>query len=464
MTYDPGMLAENTTYYWRIDERDSAGAAHTGPVWSFTTIGPGIGVKAQYFSGIDLAGTPVATKTEDSINHTWGDSEVAGGLADAVSARWTADLEAPFTETVDLITTTDDGVRLWLNGRQVIDNWTPHGSADDIATVHLVAGQFYRIKMEWFENSGSALAQLSWRSPSIARQIIPAGVLQLPVHAANPYPAQSSVNAPETAVLRWIAGESAAQHDVYFGTDAKAVAGADPTTAGIYQGRQDAASTTFDPGQLERNTTYYWRVDEVNEAEADSPWAGSLWSFTTADFLVVDDFEAYTDDEGSRIYEAWLDDYAAGACGSTVGYMVAPFAEQTIVHAGSQSMPLDYNNVCSPYYSEAEREFAAAQNWTVGGVQTLVVHVRGKASNAAAPLYVEIQDSAGKLGAVRHPNIAVVQTTTWTRWEIPLSQFTASGVSVTKVKKIHIRVGDSAQAASPGRGMIFVDDIWVVKP
>ncbi len=186
MRFDPGVLAANTVYYWRIDERDIEGIVHAGPIWSFTTVGPGIGVQARYFKGVDLAGDPILTAKENSIDHNWGSGEVAGGLKDSVSARWTADLEAPLTETVELITTTDDGVRLWLNGRRVINVWTAHSSADEVARVDLVAGQFYRIKMEWFENSGNAVAQLSWRSPSIARQIIPAGILQLPVHAVDP--------------------------------------------------------------------------------------------------------------------------------------------------------------------------------------------------------------------------------------------------------------------------------------
>ena len=59
LTYDPGKLVENTTYYWRIDERDAVGEVHPGEIWSFTTVGPGIGVKAEYFKGTELAGTPV---------------------------------------------------------------------------------------------------------------------------------------------------------------------------------------------------------------------------------------------------------------------------------------------------------------------------------------------------------------------------------------------------------------------
>ncbi len=463
LTYDPDKLAENTTYYWRIDERDAAGEVHPGEIWSFTTVGPGIGVKAEYFKGTELAGTPVVTRTEDAIDHDWGSDEVAGGLSDAVSARWTADLEAPLTETCQFITTTDDGVRLWLDGRLIIDNWTDHSSTDNTATVDLVAGRFYRVKMEWYDKSGSAISRLFWKSPSIDKQIIPAGILQLPVHATTPYPAAGAIHTPQTAILTWTAAEVAARQDVYFGEDADAVAEADVTSADIYRGRQGAASSEFDPGELEWGKTYYWRVDEVNGAEADSPWAGSVWSFTTADFLVIDDFEVYTDVEGNLLYETWTDTWFTNdGCGSLVGYIDPPFAEQTIVHEGDQSMPLRYDNSCAPHYAEATRAFDVAQDWTVGDVDTLVLYIRGKAGNDAAPLYVGLEDSAGKAAYVEHPDPAIVKATVWTKWSIPLSEFT--GVKATKIETMYIGVGDRSNPVAGTCGQIFIDDIRVVRP
>jgi hypothetical protein len=462
--YEPGPLTLNTTYFWRIDEHDVTGEIHTGEVWSFATTGPGLGVKAQYFRGIDAAGVPVLTRIEDAIDHDWGSSEVVPGLSDGVSAVWTANLEAPFTESYRLITTTDDGVRLWLDGRRLIDNWTNHGSTDDMATVSLVAGQFYLLRMEWYENGGSAVARLSWQSPSIPRRVIPAGPLQLPVRATGPYPAHTSANATHTPLLRWSAGQQATDHDLYFGDDADAVANANTTTAGIYQGRQALDETTFDPGTLEWKKSYYWRVDEVNAAEAHSPWTGALWSFTTADFLVIDDFESYTDDEGNRIYETWLDDWdviVTGGFGAIVGYGEAPFAEQTIVHSGGQSMPLDYNNVGSPYYSEIERQFLHVQDWTVNGVDTLVLHVRGKPGNVAAPLYVRLDDSAGKTATVTHADAGVANATTWVEWKIPLSEF--AGVNAAKIKKIYLGLGDVGGLTPGGHGLIYIDDIRVIK-
>ncbi len=461
MLYDPGALDGGTTYYWRIDEHDAGDVVHPGAVWSFTTVGPGLGVRAEYFSGLDPWGTPVLTRVEDTIDHGWGSGEIAAGLSDGVSARWTTNLEAPFTETYQLITTSDDGVRLWLDGRRLIDNWTNHGGTDDVATVELIAGQFYRVQMEWYENTGSATARLSWQSPSVGKQVIPAGPLQLPLRAAGPYPAHLSTDVSQTLTLAWMAGTGAVQHHVYFADDAEAVAEAAP---GGGVGREVVDEPTFDPGPLEWNKTYYWRVDEVNDADAGSPWQGVVWSFITADFLVVDDFESYTDDEGGRIYETWIDGYTSGSNGSTVGYIEAPFAEQTIVHGGGQSMPLDYDNANAPYYSEAEREFLPVQDWTVNGVDTLVLHVRGRPGNDAALLYVRLENSTGKAATVMHADAAIVQTPTWTAWRIPLSEFTAAGVNVTKVGRMYIGLGDKTNPAPDGQGLIFIDDIRVVKP
>ncbi len=456
-TYEPGTLQLDKTYYWRIDESTGM-AARKGPVWSFTTRGSGGGVQAQYFNGLDLAGDPVLTQTETTIDHPWGDGEVAAGLSDLVSARWTADLQVPVSESYRLITTTDDGVRLWLDRLQVIENWTDHGTTDDSFKVNLVAGQRYFIAMEYYENTGGAVAQLSWESPSVARQIIPQGWLQLPWWAVAPYPAAGAVNTPQELLLQWQAGEKAAQHDVYFGQDAAAVASADPTSS-LYQGRQ--ADASFDPGSLEWGQTYYWRVDEIDTTDAASPWKGAVWSFTTAAFLVVEDFEIYTDEEGNCIYETWIDGFASGDNGSMVGYINPPFAEQTNVHGGRLAMPLDYNNVNDPYYSQAQRTWDTAQNWTANGGNTLVLYFRGNPSNGAEKLYVTLQDSS-KTATVVHPDAAAAQSTQWTEWQIPLANF--AGVSGTKIKSMIIGLGDRASPKKGGAGLLLLDDIRVIKP
>ncbi|NIO31344.1 MAG: hypothetical protein GTN75_06045 [Gemmatimonadetes bacterium] len=466
-TYEPGPLELDTTYFWRIDEFVGA-VTHKGDVWSFTTRGSGGGAKAEYFKNMDLSGVPALTRTDGSINFNWS-AEVLPGAADNVSARWTANLEAPFTETYKLITTSDDGVRLWLDGRLVINNWTDHSASDDTASVGLVAGQVYSVRMEWYENTGGAVAQLSWESPTLPRQIIPQGWLQLPLRAAGPSPAHAAPHADQNPTLRWIAGDEATHHDVYFGDAAEAVADADATTADIYRGRQSAAVTSYEPGELEWGKTYYWRVDEINPADADSPWKGVTWSFTTADFLLVDDFEDYTDDPGNCIYQTWLDGWGytdpvtvkGNDTGATVGHAQPPYAELRIVHGGYQAMPLDYNNADTPYYSEAERTWSAAQDWTADGVDTLTLFFRGRRGNGAEKLYVTLMDSTNKTATVVHPDPEAALASEWTEWSIPLQDF--AGVNAGRIKKMVIGLGDRSNPTPGGAGLIYIDDIRVTR-
>ncbi len=107
-------------------------------------------------------------------------------------------------------------------------------------------------------------------------------------------------------------------------------------------------------------------------------WAGDLWSFSTLEYALIDGFETYDDevDAGTTIFDTWIDGWVNDN-GSTVGYFDAPFAEQTIVRSGKQSMPLQYDNTVSPFYSEAERTFDTAQNWTGNGADTLVLYFQG---------------------------------------------------------------------------------------
>jgi hypothetical protein len=270
--------------------------------------------------------------------------------------------------------------------------------------------------------------------------------------AYYPAPADGSNDAAQTLVLTWLPGQTAVKHHLYFGDSNDAVA---QGAADVDKG--ELTDPTFTPEALESLTTYYWRVDETVADGAVR--TGPVWKFTTC--MSVDDFESYTDDEGNRIYEAWIDGWTNGT-GSMVGNAVAPFAEQTIVNSGLQSMPLDYNNVASPNYSEAEREFSPVQDWTVNGADTLVLSVRGRAGNAAAPLYVVVEDSAQNIGIVAYPDTSITTATTWTQWKIPLSSF--AGVNMAKVKKMYIDVGDRDTPVPGGAGRIYIDDIRVTRP
>ncbi len=379
-TYKPaGLLEREKTYYWRVDEFDAV-TTHKGDVWSFTIAKDGGGVRADYFKGMDF-NTFVLTRIDPQIDFNWGDP---GGPDPAVgndqfSARWTGEVEAPFTETYTFYTNSDDGVRLWIDGKQLVDNWTDHGPTENSGTIDLVAGNTYSLQMEYYENGGGAVAELRWSSPSTPKQIVPQAALSPPVKASGPYPVNSAAGERLQLVLTWNPGDFAASHDVYFGTDADAVVNADKTSP-EYKGSKALGDESYDPGKLAWDTAYYWRVDEVNDAHPDSPWKGNLWSFRTGDFLVVDNFESYTDDDaaGEAIWQSWIDGFGVPANGSQVGYVLPPYAEQTIVHSGRQSMPMLYNNMAGVTISEAELALVNTRDWTEEGVAELSIWFHGQ--------------------------------------------------------------------------------------
>jgi len=268
-------------------------------------------------------------------------------------------------------------------------------------------------------------------------------------------PANGAVDVTQTPTLIWMPGVFADTHEVYFGTD---------STSLELKGSGNLGSESFEPGQLEWNTTYYWRIDEVNNANADSPWTGPLWSFTTANFLIVDDMESYNDiNEGepgsNRIYLAWIDGFENPAVnGSVVGNLNPPIAEQTIVHSGFQSMPMSYDNAVGK--SEATLTLTSNRNWTVNGVNTLTIWFRGEAANAAEPLYVALNGSA----VVTNDTPDAAQITSWTQWNIDLTRFVDQGVNLPIVNSITLGLGNRNNPIASGSGMMYFDDIRLYAP
>ena len=282
-----------------------------------------------------------------------------------------------------------------------------------------------------------------------------------PTLAWNPSPANESVpNLRDAGSLSWSAGENASQHDVYFGTDESTVDNADASdTTGVYQGRWAATSYTPPEGVEWGGGPYYWRIDEVNTD--GTIVKGRLWSFTVADYITVDDFESYNDiNEGepasNRIYLAWVDGFDNPTInGSTVGHLDPPFAEQTIVHSGNQSMPFAYDNGVGK--SEATLTLTYPRDWTENGVDTLVIWYIGDAANAAEPMYVVLNGTSG----IDNPNPNAVQIASWTEWTIDLQTF---GINLTNVNTITLGFGNRNNPVAGGSGMVFFDDIRLYRP
>ncbi|MHC4331285.1 MAG: hypothetical protein ACYSWW_24535, partial [Planctomycetota bacterium] len=205
--------------------------------------------------------------------------------------------------------------------------------------------------------------------------------------AGSPSPRNGAlVDVKVAASLTWLPGDNATQQDVYLGTDRDVVEQADASdTTGIYHGRQNGTSYAPAGGLPWGTGPYFWRVDQVNNDGTIGK--GRIWSFTVADFLIVDDFETYTDNDaaGEAIWQHWIDGFGVNANGSQVGYVLPPYAEQTIVHSGGQSMPLSYANTAGVTNSEAELKLGSPpRNWTDEGVGELSIWFQGQAASVGS--------------------------------------------------------------------------------
>jgi hypothetical protein len=380
-------LEYGKTYYWRVDEVNAApdSTIYKGEVWSFTSEAyaypiTSLTVKASGFqpgmgpeNTINGSGLDEFDQHDTEATHMWTSTNV--------KPRW---IQYEFDKAYKLH-------ELWVwNSNQLIESVVGFGakdvtieySTDGVAWTTLEgAHQFARAPGSPSYTSSTVVSfgdveakfvkltvDTNWGGMAMQTSIAEVRFFYVPVQAHLPTPADGGTGVATNATLDWRPGRLAASHKVFFGTDSAAVA-AGTAAASTVTGH------SYTPAPMTFGTKYFWKVDEVGDA---GTYAGDVWSFTSLEFAPIEDFEAYTDDEGSRIYEAWADgvtDPANG--GSTVGYMTAPFAERAIIHGGKQSMPLAYDNTKSPYFSETSTEFESPQNWTGSGAAELCVWTRG---------------------------------------------------------------------------------------
>ena len=280
-----------------------------------------------------------------------------------------------------------------------------------------------------------------------------------PGAVGNPQPANGAADVQINSILSWTAADNATSHELYLGTDADAV-GSATTASPEYAGPKTLGSENHNPGKLDWDAGYYWRVDEVYPANTVK---GLVWSFNTADFITVDDFESYNDvdppDEASnRIFDKWIDGFGTTTNGALVGNDMPPYAEQGIVHGGAQSMPYFYDNNLKT--SEATLTLVYPRDWTEEGVTRLILWFRGASANAAERMFVALNSTA----VVYHDDPSVTQIGRWTAWVIELTRFADQGVNLANVNTITIGFGTKDAPAAGGSGQMYFDDIRLYRP
>ena len=170
-TYNAGSLASNQTYYWRIDEVGDE-AVTKGDVWEFTTFkGDGLTARIyddKYFSDLKV------TRVDSQVAFDWGDGSPDASVEnDTYSISWQGGIMVPQKGEYVFYTSSDDGVRLYVNDMLIIDRSVDQGQTEYSGSIYLRPGTVYPIRVEYYENGGSAAMYLSWSGPGISKQIIP---------------------------------------------------------------------------------------------------------------------------------------------------------------------------------------------------------------------------------------------------------------------------------------------------
>jgi hypothetical protein len=462
-TYALPTLTAGKTYYWRIDEFDIV-TTHKGDVWSFTTAGPGGGILGEYFNNTNVTGTPALVRIDPAVNINLAGATSPGAPipGDGWSARWTADLDVVFDDVFTFSVNSQDGTRLWIDDQLVINVWVAWVTTEYASLPIPLKAGIHSLRLEYFDSGGDAVQVLNWTTPTQAKQVIPAGPLQLPLLARRPDPISGTAGVNLMSVLTWKPGHAAVSHDVYFGTDAQAVANATKTSP-EYKGTKALGAESLDQGKLAFDTTYFWRVDEVNNANPKSPWIGNVWSFWTGNFLVVEDFESYNDIDppgagSNRIFDKWVDGFGTTTNGAVVGNNLPPYAEVGVLHGGAQVMPYTYDNNLKT--SEATMMLVYPRDWTEQGVTKLSLWFQGAATNSAEKMFVALNGTA----VVYNDNPAATQSKGWNEWVIDLQAFASKGVNLANVNTITIGIGTKNTPAVGGTGKLYFDDIRLIRP
>ncbi len=183
---------DGSLYYLSINDGTVYKVSYgTAPIPT-PSVGSGNGLSATYFNNTDFT-QAVLTRTDPTINFDWGGNSPEKNISpDRFSVRWIGQVQPQYSQTYMFYTKTDDGVKLWVNDKLIIDNWNDQSVTEKSGTITLIAGQKYNIKMEYYENYGYAIAQLSWSSPSTQKQIIP----QSQLYASTNQPPTGTISNP----------------------------------------------------------------------------------------------------------------------------------------------------------------------------------------------------------------------------------------------------------------------------
>jgi len=398
-TYALDRLEFGQTYYWRIDEVNAPPdlTVFKGRVWSLTVEPLAYPMPSENITATASSSSSPDERPENTVNGSGLDADDLHSMLG--TDMWLSDSEplgAWIQYEFDRVYKLHE---MWVwNANQMVEPTIGFGlkavaieySADGTDWIELVdAPEFAQAPGTngYAHNTTVDLSGITAKYVRLTARSNWGGFMPkyglsevrffyIPTHARGPNPDSGAtdvsigtIDEPIDVTLSFTAGREAAKHDVYLSADEQAVIdGTAPVATEI--------GTSHGPLSLDIGRTYYWRVDEVNEAQTPATWQGDVWSFATQEYFVLDDFEDYNDYPPDEIFSTWIDGWGIATNGAVVANDVPPFAETAIVHEGKQSMPYFYDN--SVGYSEATVTLSSQRrDWTKRGIGSLSLWFRG---------------------------------------------------------------------------------------
>ena len=260
--------------------------------------------------------------------------------------------------------------------------------------------------------------------------------------ACNPNPPDGAKNVPIDTVLKWSPGSSAQKHIVYFGT---ALTDVDENAAPVNTPTQPQNTSSFTPPALELGKTYYWRIDQINDNDANSPWKGDICKFTTPDHLVIDSFESY---DTSTLSDTWTQINQANIYLSKKPKPVKRCRQAMAFHY--------YYYYDTIFYSGVTTTFTPAQDWTHAGVKALELFFYGQADNETnVQMYITLSDGDVNTVVPYNGDANDLSNEDWQPWRIDLRNL---DLNLSNIENFSIGFSRST-SESWDSGTVFFDDI-----
>jgi len=492
-SYDPpGRLDFGKTYYWRVDEVNSVSGWDQGNVWQFT-IEP-FSFPIEDVNATASSSNAVNEGPENTINGSGLDDDdlhstnsKAMWLSSVVdpNAAW---IQYEFDRVYKLYqmlvwnhnTSTEPVIGFGVKEAAIEysadgASWTKLGTHEFArgsgtagyahnTTVDLGGVVAKYVKITANSNWGGFVPQFGLSEVRF---------FYIPVLAREPDPASGTTDTNvDNVTLSWRAGREAASHEVYFSDSNQAVIDGNAPVVSV-------SEASYDTGELQLNQNYYWKIVEVNEAETPTTWEGDVLNFTTRESLVVEDFEDYNNFSPDRVFQTWIDGIGftepppgnpGNGTGAALGHDIWSYdsphydgdiMETAIVHGGTQSAPLYYDNSIAPFTSEIVRTFDVPQDWTKHGIKTLTLYFYGDPNNVAQQMYVKLNG----VKVIYDGEAANITRIPWQAWNIELADFTGvdpapvAGVGVDLSNVTELSIGLERIGAVGGSGVVYFDDI-----